>query len=49
MLLKNKYGNVQVIVNTESEIAAYKNKGYTEVKEETKPFTPKRKPKEEKE
>ena len=49
MLLISKYGNAQVIVNTESEIAAYKNKGYTEVKEETKPFTPKRKPKEEKE
>lgn len=40
MLLKNKYGNVQVIVNTESEIAAYKNKGYTEIKEK-KPKTKK--------
>lgn len=36
MLLKNAYGNAILVVNNENDIALYKSKGYTEVKEKSK-------------
>ena len=49
MVLVSEHKNIYKSTNNPVMIEKLKELGYTEVKEETKPFTPKKKPKKEEE